>query len=115
MTDRAQLFMRDTDAFSWYLEKDPSLRATIVAVAWLDQRPDFDLLSARPERATGEQPAEPLSDVIAGTVKLLPSSVGNWEQFSVGVVSCFSRGGDGCQLALSGGGPASRVRPRGRG
>ena len=52
MTDRAQLFMRDTDAFSWYLEKDPSLRATIVAVAWLDQRPDFDLLSARLERAT---------------------------------------------------------------
>ena len=52
MTDRAELFMRDTDAFSWYLEKDPGLRATIVAVAWLDQRPDFDLLSARLERAT---------------------------------------------------------------
>jgi len=52
MTDRAELFMRDTDAFSWYLEKDPGLRSTIVAVAWLDQRPDFDLLSARLERAT---------------------------------------------------------------
>jgi WS/DGAT/MGAT family acyltransferase len=52
MTDRAELFMRDTDAFSWYLEKDPGLRATIVAVAWLDQRPNFDLLSARLERAT---------------------------------------------------------------
>ena len=52
MTDRAELFMRDTDAFSWYLEKDPGLRATIVAVAWLDQHPDFDLLSARLERAT---------------------------------------------------------------
>jgi len=52
MTDRAELFMRETDAFSWYLEKDPGLRSTIVAVAWLDQRPDFDLLSARLERAT---------------------------------------------------------------
>ncbi len=48
----AKRFMRHSDAFSWYLEKDPGLRATIVAVAWLDQRPDFDLLSARLEHAT---------------------------------------------------------------
>ncbi len=52
MSNRAELFMRDTDAFSWYLEKDPALRSTIVAVAWLDRQPDFDLLAARLERAT---------------------------------------------------------------
>jgi diacylglycerol O-acyltransferase len=52
MSERTELFMRDTDAFSWYLEKDPGLRSTIVAIAWLDTRPDFDVLSARLERAT---------------------------------------------------------------
>jgi WS/DGAT/MGAT family acyltransferase len=45
-------FMRETDAFSWYMENDPALRATIVAVAFLDGRPDFDVLSERLERAT---------------------------------------------------------------
>jgi WS/DGAT/MGAT family acyltransferase len=52
MSERTELFMRDTDAFSWYLEKDPGLRSTIVAVAWLDQRPNFDVVAARLERAT---------------------------------------------------------------
>ena len=52
MSERSELFMRDTDAFSWYLENDPSLRATILAIAWLDERPDFDVLAARLERAT---------------------------------------------------------------
>lgn len=52
MTEETELFMRETDAFSWYLENDPGLRATILAVAWLDARPDFDVLAARLERAT---------------------------------------------------------------
>ena len=52
MTDRTQRFMRDTDAFSWYLEADPNLRVTIVAIAWLDKRPDFEVLAARLEMAT---------------------------------------------------------------
>jgi len=52
MSERTELFMRDTDAFSWYLEKDPGLRSTIVAVAWLDARPDFDVMAARLEQAT---------------------------------------------------------------
>jgi len=52
MAERDELFMRNTDAFSWYLEADPGLRATIVAIAWLDERPDFDVLAARLERAT---------------------------------------------------------------
>ncbi len=46
------VFMRDSDAFSWYLERDPNLRATVVAVAWLDRSPDWALLCAKVEEAT---------------------------------------------------------------
>ena len=56
MSDRLDVFMRDTDAFSWYLEKDPGLRATIVAVTWLDRSPDFETLAARLDRATRQAP-----------------------------------------------------------
>jgi len=52
MNERSERFMRDTDAFSWYLEADPNLRVTILAIAWLDGRPDFEVLTARLERAT---------------------------------------------------------------
>jgi len=45
-------FMRETDAFSWYMEKDPALRSTILAVAWLERSPDFEVLASRLERAT---------------------------------------------------------------
>ena len=45
-------FMRDTDAFTWYMERDPVLRSTVVAVAWLAPSPDWDALVARVERAT---------------------------------------------------------------
>jgi diacylglycerol O-acyltransferase / wax synthase len=46
------VFMRDTDAFSWYMERDPVLRSTVVAVAWLDSSPDWDALVARLDRVT---------------------------------------------------------------
>jgi diacylglycerol O-acyltransferase / wax synthase len=45
-------FMRASDAFSWYQESDPAMRATIVAVAWLDSTPDWARLSARLEAGT---------------------------------------------------------------
>ncbi len=45
-------FMRESDAFSWYMENDPTLRSTIVAVAWLDRSPQWDTLIDRLERAT---------------------------------------------------------------
>ena len=45
-------FMRDSDAFSWYMERDPILRATVVAVAWLEHSPDWDAFVARLDRAT---------------------------------------------------------------
>ena len=40
------------DAFTVTLERDPLLRATIVAVATFDQAPDWDVLSDRIDRAT---------------------------------------------------------------
>ena len=52
MNDRLDMFMRNADAFSWYLEKDPGLRATIIAVTWLARSPDFEALAARLDRAT---------------------------------------------------------------
>ena len=46
------VFMRDSDAFTWYMERDPALRSTVVVVAWLEQRPDWDTLVARLDRVT---------------------------------------------------------------
>ncbi len=45
-------FMRDSDAFSWYMERDPALRSTVVAVAWLDRSPDWEGLNSKLEQAT---------------------------------------------------------------
>ncbi len=65
MAGRVDAFMRETDAFSWYMEHDPALRATIVAVAWLDRSPEWDTLIDRAERATRlvpifrQRPVEP--------------------------------------------------------
>jgi len=52
MSGQVDQFMRESDAFSWYMESDPALRATVVAVAWLEQSPDWDALVERLERAT---------------------------------------------------------------
>ncbi len=65
MSGHVDAFMRESDAFSWYMESDPALRATIVAVAWLDRSPDWAVLVDRLERATRlvpifrQRPVEP--------------------------------------------------------
>ena len=46
----AGAYMRASDAFSWYMERDPALRSTVVAVMWLDRAPDWDVLAARVDR-----------------------------------------------------------------
>lgn len=51
------VFMRDSDAFSWYMERDPILRATVVAIAWLEHSPDWDEFSERLDHATRQIPA----------------------------------------------------------
>jgi WS/DGAT/MGAT family acyltransferase len=52
MTERVDVHMRDSDAFSWYMEKDPLLRSTVVCVLMLDRSPDWDVLPERLERST---------------------------------------------------------------
>ena len=42
--------MRTSDAFSWYMERDPVLRSTVVVIVWLDRTPDWDVLVARIDR-----------------------------------------------------------------
>jgi hypothetical protein len=46
------MFMRESDAFSWYMERDPALRSTILAIAWLDRSPKWHVLTDRIERAS---------------------------------------------------------------
>jgi WS/DGAT/MGAT family acyltransferase len=48
--------MRDSDAFSWYMERDPHLRSTVVSIAVLDRPPDWELLRERVDRATRRVP-----------------------------------------------------------
>ena len=55
--DRLEVFMKNSDAFSWYMERDEALRSTIVAIAWLDSSPDWDTLLAKVERATRSIPS----------------------------------------------------------
>jgi diacylglycerol O-acyltransferase len=51
MGDR-ELFMRESDAFTWRMEGDPQLRSTIVTVAWLAGTPDWDRMVDRLDRAS---------------------------------------------------------------
>lgn len=44
--------MRQSDAFSWYMERDPLLRSTVVAVLVFDREPDETRLLNRLERAS---------------------------------------------------------------
>ena len=50
-------FMRQNDAFTWYMENDPELRSTVVGVAWLDTVPAWEDLVQRLERATRQIPS----------------------------------------------------------
>jgi diacylglycerol O-acyltransferase len=53
---RDERYMRDSDAFSWYMEADPLLRSTVVSVVVLDAQPDVDRLLDRAERACRVSP-----------------------------------------------------------
>jgi WS/DGAT/MGAT family acyltransferase len=48
--------MQHSDAFAWYMEEDPTLRATIVAVAWLETTPDWEQLVGKIDHATRQIP-----------------------------------------------------------
>lgn len=50
-------FMRESDAFSWYMEQDPQLRSTVVVVVWLEGVPAWGELGRRLDRATQLAPS----------------------------------------------------------
>ena len=50
MTTTHSAYMGASDAFSWYMERDPVLRSSIVVVIWLDRAPDWDTLADRVDR-----------------------------------------------------------------
>jgi diacylglycerol O-acyltransferase len=50
-------FMRDSDAFTWYMERDPTLRSTVVTIAWLERSPDWDVLLSKIDQATRVVPS----------------------------------------------------------
>ena len=56
MSTTTDLYMRDSDAFSWYMEADPLLRSTVVSVVLLDGQPDVTRLFDRVERACRTTP-----------------------------------------------------------
>lgn len=56
MAELLETHVRETDAFTLSLERDPLLRSTIVAVALFDTSPDWDVLTERVERATRLSP-----------------------------------------------------------
>ena len=56
LPERVEVHMRDSNAFAWYMEKDPLLRSTIVCVLLLDGSPDWERLPERLERFTRVAP-----------------------------------------------------------
>lgn len=52
MGDRSDTHMRESDAFAWYMERDPLLRSTVVAVLVFERCPDLDALTERADRAS---------------------------------------------------------------
>jgi len=52
VSERFDPHMRNSDAFSWYMEADPLLRSTVVSVLILDGAPDWDRVTDRLERLT---------------------------------------------------------------
>ncbi|MFN8036351.1 MAG: wax ester/triacylglycerol synthase family O-acyltransferase [Acidimicrobiia bacterium] len=50
--ERAEVHMRDSDAFSWYMEQDPLLRSTVVTVLILEHSPDWNRVVEQLDRAS---------------------------------------------------------------
>ena len=57
VTTTGSTYMRASDAFTWYMERDPALRSTIVVVDWLDRAPDWEVLVDRVDRISRLMPS----------------------------------------------------------
>ena len=53
MGEHTDLHLGQSDAFTWYMERDPLLRSTVVVVMLLDRPPDPHRVAARSSAATG--------------------------------------------------------------
>ena len=51
------VYMGASDAFTWYMERDPALRSTVAAIVWLDRAPDWELLLGRVDRLSRVMPS----------------------------------------------------------
>lgn len=49
-------FMRNSDAFTWHMEHDPTLRSTVVTIMLFDGPPDWDVLVSRLGRIARDLP-----------------------------------------------------------
>ena len=50
-------YMQASDAFTWYMDRDPALRSTIVVIDWLDRAPDWGVLVGRIDRISRLMPS----------------------------------------------------------
>jgi diacylglycerol O-acyltransferase len=57
MTTTDSAYMRASDAFTWYMERDPALRSTVVVIDWLDRAPDWEVLVDRVDRISRLMPS----------------------------------------------------------
>jgi diacylglycerol O-acyltransferase / wax synthase len=57
MTGSGSTYIGASDAFTWRMERDPTLRSTIVVVDWLDRAPDWDALVTRIDRISRLMPS----------------------------------------------------------
>jgi len=57
MTAVSDAYMRASDAFTWYMERDPALRSTVVVIDWLDRAPDWEVLVDRVDRISRLMPS----------------------------------------------------------
>lgn len=57
MTAVSDSYMRASDAFTWYMERDPALRSTVVVIDWLDRAPDWEVLVDRVDRISRLMPS----------------------------------------------------------
>ena len=66
----AEKRMLHSDAFAWYMEDDPVLRSTVVAIVRMDRSPDWDRLRERIDRLTK------LAPVLRMRVQVPPLRIG---------------------------------------
>ena len=57
MAASGSAYMGASDAFAWYMERDPTLRSTVVAIVWLDRAPEWEVLVGRVDRLSRVMPS----------------------------------------------------------